>query len=254
VAVTLYHLEISHYNEKVRFALAYKGIEHTRRTAPPGFHGPVAMWLTRSTHRRLPVIDIDGKRIGNSSAIIAALEDYAPDPSLYPADAAERARALELEAFFDSEVGPAVRAFNFAGLFAGDADPGPILAPGSSPRFQRFLSSAAPVMKPIVRADYDVHDATRQRQRILDAVDRLESEVRPSGYLAGDMLTVADIAGATLLTPVVDAPGREHMPAPLPDAVLELRAELMARPGGQWAREIFAKHRLPTGSAATASV
>ena len=34
-------------------------------------------------------------RIGDSTAIIAALEDFRPDPPLYPADPADRARALE---------------------------------------------------------------------------------------------------------------------------------------------------------------
>ena len=32
----LWHLGVSHYSEKVRWALAYKGVEHERRTAPPG--------------------------------------------------------------------------------------------------------------------------------------------------------------------------------------------------------------------------
>ncbi len=32
----LWHLEISHYNEKVRWALDYKGIRHVRRAVTPG--------------------------------------------------------------------------------------------------------------------------------------------------------------------------------------------------------------------------
>src|SRR5439155_1699664 len=31
----LWHLEISHYNEKARWALDYKGIAHVRRAVPP---------------------------------------------------------------------------------------------------------------------------------------------------------------------------------------------------------------------------
>jgi hypothetical protein len=32
----LWHIPISHYNEKARWALAYKGVEHERRTPLPG--------------------------------------------------------------------------------------------------------------------------------------------------------------------------------------------------------------------------
>ena len=105
VAVVLWHLEISHYNEKARWALDYKGIPHERREPMPGLHGVRAMILTRGSQRRLPVLDLEGRRIGDSTAIIAALEDYRPEPALYPADRSERTRALELEDFFDEEPG-----------------------------------------------------------------------------------------------------------------------------------------------------
>ena len=34
----LYHLKVSHYNEKARWALDYKGVPHVRRAAIPGRH------------------------------------------------------------------------------------------------------------------------------------------------------------------------------------------------------------------------
>ena len=34
----LWHIEISHYNEKARWALDQKGIEHERRAPTPGAH------------------------------------------------------------------------------------------------------------------------------------------------------------------------------------------------------------------------
>ena len=49
----------------------------------------------------LPVIDIDGTRIGDSTRIIEELERRWPNPPLYPADPDERRRALELEDFFE---------------------------------------------------------------------------------------------------------------------------------------------------------
>ena len=51
---TLWHIAVSHYSEKARWALAYKGVEHERRAPPPGGHIPVALWLTRGAEQHLP--------------------------------------------------------------------------------------------------------------------------------------------------------------------------------------------------------
>ena len=104
----LWQLEISHYNEKVRWALDYKRVPHIRRSLLPGFHAWKAEHLTGDTSTT-PVLTIDGQSIGDSTRIIAALEERWPEPPLYPLDAAQRQRALELEEFFDEELGPHIR-------------------------------------------------------------------------------------------------------------------------------------------------
>ena len=129
---TLWQIDISHYSEKARWALAYKGIEHKRRAPVPGAHIPVALWLTRGAHKTFPVIELDGRRIGDSTAIIAALEERSPEPSLYPEDPEQRRRALELEDFFDEELGPHIRLLVFHEL-------------GNDPeRFAKLMEGTAP--------------------------------------------------------------------------------------------------------------
>jgi glutathione S-transferase len=83
---TLWQIEISHYSEKVRWALEYKGIDHVRRTPLPGTHIPIALALTRGAQPTVPVLTVDGRAIGDSTAIIAALEERYPEPPLYPED------------------------------------------------------------------------------------------------------------------------------------------------------------------------
>src|SRR5215212_6262861 len=100
----LWHLKVSHYNEKVRWALDYKGVPHVRRAAPPGPHRKIARRLTGSS--TFPVLMVDGEAIGDATRIIAALERRHPDPQLYPEDPDLRRRALEIEDFFDEELGP----------------------------------------------------------------------------------------------------------------------------------------------------
>ena len=57
----------------------------------------------------LPVLDLDGERIVDSTRIIETLERRYPEPPLYPEHAAERREALELEDFFDEEAGHELR-------------------------------------------------------------------------------------------------------------------------------------------------
>ncbi len=107
-AIVLWHIEVSHYNEKARWALDYKGLEYELRTPMPGLHRFTAMALTRAGHDRLPVLGLDGRRIGDSTAIIAALEESHPEPALYPDDPAEREHALAPEDYFDEELAPRI--------------------------------------------------------------------------------------------------------------------------------------------------
>ena len=116
MGAVLWHIPISHYNEKARWALDWKGIDYEKRAPIPGAHMAVAMWLTRGRSKTFPVLQIDGRTIGDSSAIIAALDEIQPEPRLIPLEPAERARALELEEFFDEELGPHVRLLAFHAL------------------------------------------------------------------------------------------------------------------------------------------
>src|SRR5206468_8192844 len=93
----LWQFRFSHYNEKARWALDWKGIAHV----------PRVLWMTGQ--RSLPVLVLDRETIHDSTRIIERLERLRPEPALYPADAGARRRALALEDFFDEELGPHVR-------------------------------------------------------------------------------------------------------------------------------------------------
>ncbi len=83
--VRLWQLELSHFNEKVRWALDYKRINHRRRSLLPGAHALITRRLTGDVGTT-PVLDLDGRMIGDSTRIIAALEERWPEPPLYPPD------------------------------------------------------------------------------------------------------------------------------------------------------------------------
>jgi len=96
----------SSFNEKARWALDYKRVPHVRRSLLPGELR--ALWLSRGDGI-IPVLDLDGERIVDTTRSIEALDRRYPQPPLYPKDPGERRRALELEDFFDEEAGHELR-------------------------------------------------------------------------------------------------------------------------------------------------
>src|SRR3712207_4925516 len=118
MGVVLRHIPISHYSEKVRWALDWKRIPHRRRAVLGGRHPLVALLLTRGEHQTAPVLTLDGRGIGDSTAIIAELEARFPERPLLPADPAQRDRALALEDWFDETLGPAIRRLAYHEILA----------------------------------------------------------------------------------------------------------------------------------------
>jgi len=73
----LWHIPHSHFNERVRWTLDYKRIPHRRQVLGADYLIR-AWWATgRGT---LPILWLDGKAIGDSTQIIAALEERYPEP------------------------------------------------------------------------------------------------------------------------------------------------------------------------------
>jgi glutathione S-transferase len=242
----LYQLEISHYNEKARWALDYKGIAHVRKTQTPFAHLVVAFALTRGV--TLPVLKLHGKAIGDSTRIIAALEREQPDPPLYPDDSAERRRALELEEHFDEQLGPHIRRFVFQEAFEGlssrDFVEG---AMASAPRaVKATMRATAPVGRRAMRLRYgiDRQRADAGRQKMEAALDHIEAELQPSGYLVGDRFTVADLTACALLFPLVRPPEAQYlMPPPLPPGFERVRESVSSHRAFEWVGEIYRRHR-----------
>ncbi len=245
MTVTLWHIEVSHYNEKARWALEYKGVPYRARAPLPAFHRLTALRLTRGRHQRLPIARIDGRIVADSTAIIAALEDYAPDPALYPADPTERARALELEDYFDEQLAPRVRRFLWQHtLDDPDATVDSVFQDRSQSLRRGLMRAAVPLARPLVKRDYGVSDeeAAEAVEGIRAVAERIERELRPSGYLAGEAFSVADLTGAALFTPLIGPPERPYLP-PIAAPVRQLREEIESRDAGAWVTEMYARHR-----------
>jgi glutathione S-transferase len=256
MATTLWHLELSPYSEKVRWALAYKGVAHELREPMPGLHQLRALALTRGRHRRLPVMDIDGRRVADSTAILEALEERYPTPALFPADGSDYARALAFEDFFDERLAPYMRSFMWHYALRDTDAVIAALFSTPAPARERLLRSTMTLARPFVRRDYrtSATDAEVARASIRIAMDHLEAELGPSGYLVGNSFTVADLSAAALFTPLLAPPNRPFLPRSVAPEIQDFRDELLARRGGAWVHEMYLAHRLGASSRATSSV
>ena len=244
----LWHIGVSHYSEKARWALAYKGIEHERREAVPGAHMAVALWLTRGGQVTFPILTLDGEPIGGSDAIIGALEARNPAPPLYPDDPRERRRALDLAAYFDEELGPAVRLLGWHHLrrdrerlerLAAGSLPEPIR--GSSLARAAATSSAGAFVALRFRVASEEAEA-RARMKVLAGIDRLETELAGCDHLVGGGFSVADLTAAALLYPFVLPPEGPRLPN-APASAQPFLDELRGRPFWGWVERTFARYR-----------
>jgi glutathione S-transferase len=241
----LWHLPVSHYSEKARWALDYKSVQHDRRAPIGGYHMAVALVLTRGRHYTLPVLELDGRRIGDSTAIISALEQAYPDPPLYPADPVERRRALALEDWFDEQLGPAIRRFAFHALRSDREQFDEVASRQVPPPFRRYRRLAGAYGRAFTGLRFRAVSDRRAEEALtatVRALDRLEAELDGHQYLVGERFTVADLTAAALFYPLVLPPEGPLQLDP-PAAVADVRNSLAGRPGYRWVQAMFARHR-----------
>ncbi len=241
----LWHLEISHYNEKARWALDYKGIPHVRRAVTPALQELTARRLRAG--RTVPILELDGRAIGDSTRIIEELERRWPEPALYPADPEERSRALELEDYFDEECGPDARRVLFGDNLA-EHEKFLTLLYGADHRLTGLLRAVSPLFSRVVRRHFRIQPETVEasRDKVRAAFDRIEASFGPSGYLVGDSFTVADLTAASILAIIVVPPEFPYITLPVEERTAEsrqFRDSLKNRPGFRWVEEMYVRHR-----------
>ena len=242
----LWHFPVSHFNEKVRWALDFKRIPHLRKALFLDYM-PRALWATgRPT---LPILIVGGKAIGDSTRILEALEQWHPDPQLYPGDETARRRAVELEDFFDEELGHQLRAALLGPMFVSDPD-GVMrslsLGMNLSARTNRVMRAIFPAFSAFYCFRHKINATTVHEgpAKIRAALDRITAELQPSGYLVGDGFSVADLCAAALLSPLVIPKEFQYpIPDPLPRSLAELRSSFSSHPAFLWTEEMYRRHR-----------
>lgn len=243
----LLHFRISHYNEKVRWALDFKSIPHRRKALVPGFHIPLARW--HSGQNQLPVLVLGSEVLHGSNHILSELERRYPQHALLPANAAQKSRAREIEVYFDQEVAPELRRLVWACYLPDAAACVRMAADGASPLTRQALHATLPLLRPLFRRNMQIEPAAleRARLRLRGHFDRLAAEIGSSGYLVGEQFGHADLCAASVMTAIIRPPQFPYpLPEPWPQALIELRASVADHPAFQWVLDIYARHRSPS--------
>ncbi len=243
----------SHYNEKARWALDFKGVPHVRHTLLPGPHKLTIRRLSGQV--KVPVIRHEGEVVAGSAAIIDYLEKRFPDPPLYPSDPKERARALEIQAWFDEQLGPAIRRAKFSELMKNGA-----YFASTFTHERGFLTrvaylAALPAVRRVMTKQLDLSPAAVRAglETAREGFDRVAKEAGPTGHLVGETFSVADLSAAALLSGAVHPPGAPDFPRPYSKELEGWLARWRAHLGARWVEEIYRQHRGSSAEVASPS-
>ncbi|MFO1083833.1 MAG: glutathione S-transferase [Reyranellaceae bacterium] len=241
--VELLQFRHSPYNEKARWALDIKGIDHRRIDLVPGPHMPRIRRLSGQT--ATPVLRVDGTVIAGSAAILRELDRIVPAPPLR----AGEAEVAALERRFDDDFGPRIRRKTLALLLEDHGYFCRVFAEGQGLANRTLYRALLPFAQGLVRrgngitGPATIEDGERALQEALALVVERSGQ---TGYLVGDSLSAADIAAASILAMAVDPPDSTMTkPRPMPAAFGAWIAATDRHPGAAWVKSIYARHRYP---------
>lgn len=219
----LYQFPISHYCEKVRWALVYKGLDYRVKNLLPGLHIKKARKMTG--HTTLPILVHDGRVMDESSEIITYLDRAFPAKPLTPDDPGLMQEALEWERYADEKIGVHVRRVCYHTLLEYPDIVIPFFTV-NGPWYGNFLLKRMfPKMRQTMRKFMNINPESAAKSReILDlATDRVFSHLQGREFLVGDQFTRADLAVASLLAPLsMPASYGLQWPERYPDELNEL--------------------------------
>ncbi|MDO9015886.1 MAG: glutathione S-transferase family protein [Deltaproteobacteria bacterium] len=209
MTIVLHRFPLSHFSEKVRLMLDFKGLDYRIVEHSPGPDQLALMKL--SGQRRVPIIEHEGSVIHDSTAIALYLEHAFPEARpMLPSDFTQRRVVLDMEERLDVVLGPRVpgiatdEALRDGELWAdvGAAAMATTAVPRALIRAVGWIARPASFLPPVRRQLDEARTAVRSL--LLELCERIAAD----GYLCGKSPTLADLtaAGLTLNLKIPDSP------------------------------------------------
>ncbi|MFM2432523.1 MAG: hypothetical protein RLZZ511_3737 [Cyanobacteriota bacterium] len=239
--------QVSHYCEKVRWAMDRTGFAYREENHLPPLHRLKTMPLGGST---VPILVTKDAPLRDSTDILKYLDAAAPaDRQLYPESPPLRLEVEQLEAEFSRKLGVAMRQWAYFYVLPDRRLIQQLWSAGVPTWEKRLFSLTFPLTRRLVAQSYRVNRedsiaAYQRTQRIFQRVSDRLSDGRK--YLVGDRLSAADITFASLAAPGLrpaEYGGVAPMLEQLPDAMVEQIQALRETIAGQYALRLYREER-----------
>ena len=241
----LYQFPVSHYCEKTRWQMDHKGLPYRTVNLVPVAHRLRTQWLARTN--TVPVLCDGRRRVGDSTKIAYYLEKYYPERPLLPKASDERARVIELEQQFD-RYGAHVRRWAYGHILDRPEVQAILVGECGLPGPVKRL--AGPMVREAIRRGYAINPRSvmRSEQQVEEALAQLEKTLQKGDgrYLVGGSFSLADIAAASMLAPLVSPKGSPwdlFEEGSLPPALQAQIEKWRARPAGGWVLARYSEDR-----------
>jgi glutathione S-transferase len=250
--LTLYTFSISHFSEKIRWAMTVCNVPFREVVMTPAFH-LIPMLRMGGTGRSLPPLleerDVHGRRVHleDSRRILAWLDERHGPLDILPQGAHLRDECLAIETRFEL-IGRDVARFLYSGGLAHEEFVLRAWTSHATPWETRVVRQLFPLLKWAYRRRLNLNKAAiaRSEQRILRSLAWLEGRLSDGRiHLVGQRLSVADISAAAMLAPL--ACPRQHPLYGSERYIKLVRGQGgpwdMNRPAFVWVRKLYELHR-----------
>jgi glutathione S-transferase len=239
-------IAISHYCEKVRWAMDYLDIDYAEEDHAPPFH---RQYTSHHQGTTVPVLVTHEQALVDSRDIMHYLDTVAVDKQLYPQDPELRQQAETLEQLFDQKLGVATR--NWGYYYAIQKPFKIAIAWGINAPWSEKIKCiiAVPRIPGLLRQFYNVTEASKEAAfQDIKEVFAVVNQKLNSGqqYLVGDRFSATDITFAALASPVIRP---EHHPfynsqlSKVPTEIVTVIRELRETPAGELVMRLYREHR-----------
>jgi glutathione S-transferase len=238
-------ISVSHYCEKVRWALTRLKLPYIEEAHMPPFHRFATVPKGGKT---VPLLVTQKGVFRDSTDILKYLDSIAPaNAKLYPTEPELRRQVEDLEELFDNKLGVATRLWAYSYL-NNKSKLMQVAWCKNVPFIERiFFPVVFPFMQKFMQNMYRITpessaEAYEEIKTIFDKVGELLADGRD--YLVGDSLSVADITFATLAAPAIAPPEhpmkRTNSKDLPPQMVCDMNA-LRQTPAGVYALRLYSE-------------
>lgn len=196
--ITLYHAHHSTCSQKVRIALAEKGLDYESRIVDLANKEHLRPeYLAINPNGVVPTLVHDGNTIIDSSVIVEYLDEVFPEPPLSGRDAVARARVRAWMRFLEEVPTYAVRvpSFNRAFLYRFEGL--------SNEEFVQQQASVRPLRKhfylKMSEKGFDKAAVQESIDQLTLTCQRMQRALENGPWLAGEFFSLADIVAAPLI-------------------------------------------------------